>query len=519
MTGRALVLAAHGSHHDAAATALVHAHAAALRGSVPYDEVLTAFHHGTPGFAEVLGTSTATDFTVVPLLTSAGWFAESVLPRALASHPRAGAVTLRLTAPLGTHRGIADLLRRRVMLLLEVYGLSAARTSVLIAGHGTSRHAESRRSALALASSLGASQLVHDVGAAFIDDLPALDGALDAFADRAVIVLPFFMGGGGHSRDDVPRALGLAAEIEATFAPRYAVVDGRPLVLDTPLGALAEVRTLIRDLATHGGEPARRPARSARATGRVTLVGAGPGDPGLITVRGLAALRAADVVVYDRLAAPELLREAPAQARLVDAGKTPGRATLAQEAIDALLVAEARAGHHVVRLKGGDPHVFGRGHEEVAACVAARIRVEVVPGISSALAGPASVGIPVTARGIARSFTVMTGHQLDDAPGSVPASPTEADTLVVLMGRATLPALVQQLLAHGRAAHTPAACIADATCPGQRHVRAPLGQLVEAVEAAELHSPMVIVIGAVAALGTDALFAVAEGAVQGAAAA
>ena len=140
------------------------------------------------------------------------------------------------------------------------------------------------------------------------------------------------------------------------------------------------------------------------------LVGGGPGDPGLITSRGLDLLRAADVVVHDRLIGPELLREARADAELIDAGKGPGLAPLAQAEINALLVAQARLGRTVVRLKGGDPFVFGRGSEEAAACREAGVPVYVVPGVSSAIAGPAAAGIPVTARGLARSFAVITAR-------------------------------------------------------------------------------------------------------------
>ena len=143
-------------------------------------------------------------------------------------------------------------------------------------------------------------------------------------------------------------------------------------------------------------------------TGRVILVGAGPGDPKLITLRGAEALAEADVVVYDRLAAPALLDMVPAHAERVYVGKEPGRAAMPQEAISALLVERALAGHVVVRLKGGDPFIFGRGGEEMLACAAADVPVEVVPGVTSAFSAPAAVGIPVTHRGVARSVAVVT---------------------------------------------------------------------------------------------------------------
>ncbi len=143
----------------------------------------------------------------------------------------------------------------------------------------------------------------------------------------------------------------------------------------------------------------------------VYLVGAGPGDPGLLTRRGEALLRVADVVVYDRLASAAVLQLAGPDAELVDVGKAPGRAALDQAEINALLVARARAGHVVVRLKGGDPFVFGRGGEEAEACIAAGVPFEVVPGVTSAIAAPAYAGIPVTHRGVSTHFTVVTGHE------------------------------------------------------------------------------------------------------------
>jgi uroporphyrin-III C-methyltransferase len=246
----------------------------------------------------------------------------------------------------------------------------------------------------------------------------------------------------------------------------------------------------------------------------VHLVGAGPGDPGLITARGLDRLRRAEVVVHDRLIGPELLGEAPADALLIDAGKGPGHAPYAQREINALMIEHARRGRTVVRLKGGDPFVFGRGSEEAAACRDADVMVEVVPGVSSAIAAPAAAGIPVTVRGLAQSFTVVTGHVAEDADGgSAPSAPfaaaqgmlsalsaSSANTIVVLMGRASLPALAAQLIAAGRDPATPAACIQSATTPEQRVTRATLATIAEAVDRDGLVAPVVTVIGAVAAL-------------------
>jgi uroporphyrin-III C-methyltransferase len=233
----------------------------------------------------------------------------------------------------------------------------------------------------------------------------------------------------------------------------------------------------------------------------VHLVGGGPGDPGLITSRGLELLRSADVVVHDRLIGAELLGEARADARLIDVGKGPAHAPYPQAEINALLVAEARDGRSVVRLKGGDPFVFGRGSEEAAACREAGVPVYVVPGVSSAIAGPAAAGIPVTARGLARSFAVVTAHTAGpDADAVDVAGLAGADTLVVLMGRASLAALAARLVAAGRDPATPAACIQSATTPAQRVTRATLGTIAEAVDRDGLENPVVTVVGAVAAL-------------------
>ena len=217
---------------------------------------------------------------------------------------------------------------------------------------------------------------------------------------------------------------------------------------------------------------------------------------------GLALLRSADVVLHDRLVAPELIVEARRDALIVDVGKLPGSRGTTQDAINALLIAHAASGQRVVRLKGGDPFVFGRGAEEVEACHAAGIPCTVVPGVSSAIAVPAAAGIPVTARGEARSFAVITaqgeGGELPEALEQLAAN-AAIETLVLLMGRSVLPELTRVLIAAGRDPDTPAACIQDGTTPRQRVTLATLATLADAVERDGLTSPVVTVIGAVAA--------------------
>jgi len=220
----------------------------------------------------------------------------------------------------------------------------------------------------------------------------------------------------------------------------------------------------------------------------VWLVGAGPGDPGLITARGLELLRSCDAVVYDRLVAPELVDEAPVGALRL------GREPLEQEQINRLLVTLARRGLDVVRLKGGDPFLFGRGGEEALALVDAGIPFEVVPGVSSLAAVPAAAGIPVTHRGVSSQVTIVNGH----GPLDFSALAAAPGTLVVFMGLSGLADLAAGLIEHGRAASTPAAVIASGTLPEQRVVVAPLGEIAAA--AGDLDPPALAVIGDVVSL-------------------
>jgi uroporphyrin-III C-methyltransferase len=236
------------------------------------------------------------------------------------------------------------------------------------------------------------------------------------------------------------------------------------------------------------------------SSGRVVLVGAGPGDPELITLRGLRWLRRADVVVYDQLAAPELLDEVPEASLRIFAGKSAGRHYLEQSAINAILIHHAQAGRLVVRLKGGDPLVFGRGGEEILACARAGLAVEVVPGVSAAIAVPAAAGIPVTHRGLASSFAVVTGHEdptkLESAVDWERLA-TAVDTLVILMGVGALPRIAARLQSAGLGADTPAAVIYRGTTEAEETVVGTLGDI--ASRAARLQAPAVIVIGEVVA--------------------
>lgn len=232
--------------------------------------------------------------------------------------------------------------------------------------------------------------------------------------------------------------------------------------------------------------------------GRVALVGAGPGDPELITVRGWRLLTEAEVVVADRLVPGLLLDELRPDVELVDASKIPYGPSRAQEEINRILVDRARAGKVVVRLKGGDPYVFGRGGEELLACAEAGVPVTVVPGVTSAISVPAAAGVPVTHRAVAHEFTVVSGHVAPDSPASLVRWESLAGlrgTLVILMGLKNLAAISAALVAHGRPAGTPAAVIQEGTTTAQRAIRSTLGTVAADVEAAGLRPPAIVVIG------------------------
>jgi uroporphyrin-III C-methyltransferase len=239
-------------------------------------------------------------------------------------------------------------------------------------------------------------------------------------------------------------------------------------------------------------------------TGHVVLIGAGPGDPGLITVKGANALSEADVVVFDRLASPQLLDRCRPDAERIYVGKEPGRNHLSQEEIDRILVDRARSGLTVARLKGGDPFVFGRGGEEVLACAAADVPCQVIPGVTSAVGAAAAAGVPLTHRGTARSFAVVTGTTATDG-GSVDLGALAAavDTLVVLMAAGKLETLCAALVAAGRPLEEPAVVVQWATTAEERSVVATLGDLAEKARAAHIGPPATLIVGAVAALPAE----------------
>jgi len=241
-------------------------------------------------------------------------------------------------------------------------------------------------------------------------------------------------------------------------------------------------------------------SRAGKPRGGVALVGGGPGDPGLITVRGRQLLHEADVVIADRLAPRSLLAELAPDVEIIDAAKVPRGTAVPQDHINTLLVTHALAGRFVVRLKGGDPFVFGRGAEEVLACLRAGIAVTVVPGVSSVVAGPAAAGVPLTHRGIAQEFYVASGHVAPDDERSAvdwPALGSSPATLVFLMATEHLQVIADTLIRHGRYPQTPVSVISDGTLPSQRTINARLDTVARDVARAGLGPPAVVVVGEV----------------------
>lgn len=278
-------------------------------------------------------------------------------------------------------------------------------------------------------------------------------------------------------------------ESSAAWTPAVAVVDDVKIAINAggdPRRAMA-----LRDAVATALETGDLPLRRRRAsTGSVALVGGGPGDSGLITVRGRRLLGQADVVVADRLGPRDLLQELAPDVRVIEVGKTPGHHPVPQLEINRILVEEALAGHRVVRLKGGDPYVLGRGGEEAEFCRQNGVEVEVVPGVTSAISVPAAAGIPVTHRGLAKGFSVVTGHE---ELSEVPARPDH--TVILLMGVAKLRESAAALADSGMPLDTPVGIVENGYMPEQRVTIGTLATIAEQAEATGVANPAVIVIG------------------------
>ena len=239
------------------------------------------------------------------------------------------------------------------------------------------------------------------------------------------------------------------------------------------------------------------------ASGKVYLVGAGPGDPQLLTIKAVKVLKEADVVIYDRLVGEEILCLAPESAEMIYVGKRTGKHEVPQDKITELIIEKAQGGGKIVRLKGGDPFIFGRGGEEAEALVEKGIEFEVVPGVSSAVVAPAYAGIPLTHRDYAASVAIVTGHRAGDAEKPIDwvKIAKAVDTMVILMGVESLDGIVGKLLKGGITENKPVAMVESGTYPKQRTLIATLGTIVKEAEAKQIKPPAVIVIGEVATLG------------------
>jgi uroporphyrin-III C-methyltransferase / precorrin-2 dehydrogenase / sirohydrochlorin ferrochelatase len=348
-----------------------------------------------------------------------------------------------------------------------------------------------------------------------VDDVPNCDFIAPALVRRGDITIAISTGGRSPAmarrtrerlEDALPPFWADLLEVAATARERLG--DTRALIeperwqaaLDGEVERLTEAGALEQAIDLLLRKLERSLFESAQAQpGLVSLVGAGPGDPDLLTLRAVQRLQAADVVVHDRLVSQAVLDYAAPTAERIDVGKTPGGGGATQAEINVLLVRLGRAAKRVVRLKGGDPFVFGRGGEEALALERAGVAWEMVPGISSALAAPAAAGIPVTHRGLSGSVTIVNGHDMMQHDWSALAR--SGGTLVFLMALENLEAIAAVLLEHGRPKDEPAAIVQWATTPQQRVVVAPLSDLVAAVRATNLEPPAVLVVGPTAALG------------------
>jgi uroporphyrin-III C-methyltransferase/precorrin-2 dehydrogenase/sirohydrochlorin ferrochelatase len=266
----------------------------------------------------------------------------------------------------------------------------------------------------------------------------------------------------------------------------------------------AAIRSAIREALQRGAITLEGSVSTDVVRGGVALIGGGPGDPELITVRGRRLLAQADVVVADRLAPPELLAELPPHVEVIDAAKIPYGRAMAQDAINDVMIERARAGRFVVRLKGGDPFVFARGYEEVLACAEAGIPVTVVPGVTSAIAVPASAGVPVTHRGLNHEFVVVSGHLAPEHPESLvnwDALAAMSGTIVLLMAVERIELFADVLLKGGRPADTPVIVVQQGTTSAEHTLRATLADVAEKIRSEGIRPPAIIVIGTVAAFG------------------
>ncbi|HEY3026449.1 MAG TPA: uroporphyrinogen-III C-methyltransferase [Pyrinomonadaceae bacterium] len=375
---------------------------------------------------------------------------------------------------------------------------------VLVVGHGSRRAAanEDVREAAVRIGERGRFVLVEP---AFLEiEHPNIAEGFARLVQRGardITVHPYFLSPGRHTRGDIPVEVSEAASRHPGISYRITEpLSAHPLVIEASFERIFES---IHSETYDNASVALHPGQLYRAErGTVYLVGAGPGDPGLLTVKALALLESCDTLVYDYLVNPEMLSHVHPSAERIYVGKVGGGRNTPQRQINHLLIQHARSGKRVVRLKGGDPFLFGRGGEEAEALVKAGVPFEVVPGISSALAVPAYAGIPLTHRGMSSSVTVITGARGGDGAyeSAASAHPGSADTVVVLMGVTHLREIANDLVNSGCSAETPVAVIRWGTYNGQQTVTGTLGTIADEAEGAGMRAPAVIIVGEVVRL-------------------
>ena len=375
---------------------------------------------------------------------------------------------------------------------------SEIETGVLVVGHG-SRRIEANDDVREAARQIADHGDFAVVEAAFLEiEQPNISEGFARLVERGareIVVHPYFLSPGRHTRGDIPVEVREAALRHPGISYRISEpLSAHPLVI---AASVERIREEIVGLSVGKSTDNYFKAQ----VGTVYLVGAGPGDPGLLTLKARDLLASCDVVVYDYLVNPELLLHVRAGAERIYVGKVGGGRQTPQAEINSLLVERAGRGKRVVRFKGGDPFLFGRGAEEAEALRAAGVRFEVVPGISSVLAVPAYAGIPLTHRGLSSSVTVLTGARAGDGTRTMNlASQTSADTIVILMGISHLREIAEELIAGGRSAETPAAVIRWGSYEAQQTVTGTLQTIADESERAGLRAPAVIVVGEVVKL-------------------
>lgn len=379
--------------------------------------------------------------------------------------------------------------------------MSRVKQGILVVGHG-SRRPEANDDVRNAAQKIRERGNFELVEAAFLEiqmpDIAAGFAKLVAEGAQHIIVHPYFLSPGRHTRGDIP------VEVKAAAANHEGItyhitepLAAHPSVIEASVERINAAQKLC-----YSFESSSIFAGSSFENGVVYLVGAGPGDPGLLTLKAHNRLASCDTVIYDNLVNPEILDYAPKTAYRIYVGKIGGGRQTAQSEINRLMIMRARAGEKIVRLKGGDPFIYGRGGEEALCLREAGVRFEIVPGISSAVAVPAYAGIPLTHRLLSKSVAILTGARAGDGnyPESIVAEAGQAETIVILMGVGNLRKITADLIESGRASQLPVAVIRWGTYGGQQTITGTLETIADQVEREKFRAPAVIVVGEVVRL-------------------